>query len=128
MRMKKASNAPEHLKRVSACNICEFLDEKRNLEEAIEHEKRYSKKYGVTNLSKIESYKQSIMQIDELIPQQKKEYKKYSGKTFDTAQCRNKKLIETCGENEDKLQKEIRRIIEERINTISQDSNKSVTS
>ena len=26
----KASNAPEHLKRVSACNICEFLDEKRN--------------------------------------------------------------------------------------------------
>ena len=56
------------------------------------------KKYGVTNLSKIESYKQSIMQIDESNTSEQKQNIKYiAARLLIPLSARNKKLIETCG-------------------------------
>lgn len=72
----KAVDSPVYIIQDSSCNICNYLEEKRHSEKEIENEKRYSKQYGVTNLSKIDMHKQRIMKIDWQLSHYKKEYKK----------------------------------------------------
>ncbi len=115
---EKALETPKYIVRLSERNICSNIADKSRIEQAIKQEKNYSEKYGVVNLSKIDRYKQAIMQIDYLSVENRRNYKKYTGKDFNNARCRNKK-IEAYDDELDKLQKEIvLRIVNDELNLI----------
>jgi hypothetical protein len=65
-----------------AGNLCNLINRKKYYEEAIIREKEYSEKYGVINLSKIDEYKQEIIQIDAAIIKYSQLYKEKYGKEF----------------------------------------------
>jgi hypothetical protein len=90
----------------ATCAICIRTVDKKNIEQAIREENKYGNKYGVVNLTKIDRYKQAIIQIDYTLADEKKEYKKVAGKLFDKARCKNV-TADTCNDDLDKLQKEI---------------------
>lgn len=122
---EKVSETPAYITQGSACIICGYIVEKKRLEEAIEDEKSYSNKYGVVNLSKIDRDKQYIIQIDQLMADKKKIYKKQTGNSFDTSQCSAIKL-ETCDDQLSRLQKEITsRLIAEQVNLILEQDRKN---
>lgn len=84
---QKAEETVEYKSTESACSICSCLEQNVLSEQAISEEKKYSKKYGVINLSKIDSIKQSIMLCDSTIREQRTTYFKITKKKFDKKQC-----------------------------------------
>lgn len=124
---EKATESPEYVLLKSSCSICNLTETKKEIEKAIADEKSYSNKYGVINLSKMDKYKQQIMQIDQLVAEYKKDYKKQTGKAFNTTQCKSKKLTEDCDESkQDKFYKEIAlRILDDKLNQVQDQEKKS---
>ncbi len=122
---ERSLETPEYIVQGSSCNICGYIVEKKRLEKVIEEEKSYSNKYGVVNLGKIDRDKQYIIQIDQILADKKKIYKKHAGKNFDTSQCRTTKL-ETCDDKLGKLQKEITsRLVAEQLSLIQEQDKKN---
>ena len=62
---------------------------KRDYEKNIAEEQKYSEKYGVLNLRKMEQYKQGIMRADNALKVGLPIYKKENKKKFTIAECKN---------------------------------------
>jgi hypothetical protein len=124
---EKATEESEYVVLKASCSICSLSEGKREIEKAIADEKSYSNKYGVINLSKMDNYKQQIMQIDQIVAENKKEYKKQTGKAFNASQCKSKKMTEDCEEgNQDKIYKQIAlKMRDENLNQIQDQDKKS---
>jgi hypothetical protein len=87
-----AFDDPKYKAVALACSICECIDNNRRCEAAILEEKRYSTRYGVLNVGKIEGYKSQIMLGDNTIATNRVEYKNLTGKSFSPSQCRSLEL------------------------------------
>ena len=89
------------------CNILKSIEKKNNCEASINREKKYSNKYGVVNLTKLNNMKQSIMNCDATIALESKRYRELTGRSFNSSNWQRK--VKTC----DKELVDLRKILEE---------------
>lgn len=82
-----AEGNPEYLKPELSCEVCQAMTGKKENEKAIKKEKQYASKYGVVNLSRIESLKISVIRCDDIIKEKTAEYKKLTGTKFNFSAC-----------------------------------------
>jgi hypothetical protein len=72
-----------------SCSLCRAYLNKTKYESAIEEERAYSNKYGITNLSKIDGLKQRIISCDKTIRISSKEYFTLKKRRFNYSKCKD---------------------------------------
>lgn len=98
---EKAFESIEYKTAEITCNICSCLEGVKQAEYKITEEKAYAKKYGTLNLTKIDGYKQGIINCNGIIKNSKVEYKEITKKNFNTSDC--KKMQYPCEDFVDNL-------------------------
>ena len=69
-------------------DLCGFRDFRAQVRAGIAEEKRYSRRVGVVNLTRVQELKERLRTIDGRIAELKREYRELAGAAFSSTLCR----------------------------------------
>ncbi len=102
---KMALESVEYQTQNIMCNMCEQINERETSLKGMALEEKYSQKYGVMNLSLLDSYKQNIKNDDLGIASLKKAYREVTHRNFNANIC--KKVSADCFGTLEDLEKKL---------------------
>jgi len=86
--ISSAKDSTEYKELELAIDICCAIKDKKSLEAALDENLKYSKKYGVMNVTQRGELVEQIKRDDITMAASKREYKKAVGKLFNEANCK----------------------------------------
>ncbi len=84
----KVANDKEYRIISLLCELCEAKRQKKDYESKLKEEQKYSERYGVVNLSKMEQYKQGIMRADTAMRTDAPLFQTATHRQFTTDECK----------------------------------------